>query len=96
MNILGKTTIFKNNYGYRTTISNKKQDGTYENMYLQVQLPKGVELENNTKIDIAKGFLSFYKTKEGLAKIKVVVQEYMPIGGIVEETNGVFDTDLPF
>lgn len=45
-------------------------------MYLQVQLPKGVELENKTFINITKGFLSFYQTKEGLPKIKIVVMEY--------------------
>lgn len=46
-------------------------------MYLQVQLPKGVELENKTFINITKGFLTFYQTKEGLPKIKVVVMEYI-------------------
>lgn len=45
-------------------------------MYLNVQLPKGVELENKTNIEITKGFLSFYQTKEGLPKIKIVVMEY--------------------
>ena len=44
--------IFKSEYGYSTAISNKNQDGEYENMYLSVQLPKGVELENKTMIEI--------------------------------------------
>ena len=76
MNISGKTMIFKSEYGYSTTISKKNQDGEYEKMYLSVQLPKGVELENKTMIEITKGFLSFYNTKEGLPKIKIVVMEY--------------------
>ena len=76
MNITGKTMIFKSDYGYSTAISNKNQNGTYDKMYLQVQLPKGVELENKTFINITKGFLSFYQTKEGLPKIKIVVMEY--------------------
>lgn len=46
-------------------------------MYLQIQLPKGIELENKTFINITKGFLTFYQTKEGLPKIKVVVMEYI-------------------
>jgi hypothetical protein len=76
MNISGKTRIFKNEKGLYTTISNKKDDGTYENMYISVNFKKGIELENNTEINITKAFLSFYKTKDGLPKLKIVVMEY--------------------
>ena len=76
MNITGRTLIFKSNYGYTTTISSKNQDGTYNKMYVSVQLPKGVELENKTYIEITKGFLSFYEDKNGLPKVKVVVMEF--------------------
>ena len=76
MNISGNTIIFKNEYGFSTTISNKNQEGQYENMRVSVQLPKGVELENKTKINVTKGFISFYKTKEGLPKPKFVIQEF--------------------
>lgn len=76
MNITGKTMIFKSEYGYSTAISNKNQNGEYDRMYLSIQLPKGTELENKTIIDITKGFLSIYKTKEGLPKIKIVVMEF--------------------
>lgn len=76
MNISGEIMIFKNEYGFSTSISRKNQDGEYEKMYLSVQLPRGVELENKTKINITKGFLSFYKNKQGLPQIKIVVMEY--------------------
>jgi hypothetical protein len=76
MNITGKTLIFKNDYGYTTTISKKNQNGEYERMYVAVQLPRNVELENKTMIEITKGFLSFYKNKNGLPVIKLVVMEY--------------------
>lgn len=76
MNIIGETLIFRNEFGYSTSISRKNQNGEYEKMYLSVQLPKGVELENKAKINITKGFLSFYKNKQGLPQIKVVVMEY--------------------
>ena len=76
MNISGKTMIFKSEYGYSTAISKKNQDGEYTKIYVSVQLPKGVELENKTMIEITKGFLSFYNTKDGLPKIKIVVMEY--------------------
>ena len=76
MNVSGEIMIFKNEYGYSTSISRKNQDGEYEKMYLSVQLPKGVELENKTKINITKGFLSFYKNKQGLPQVKIVIMEY--------------------
>lgn len=76
MNVSGEIMIFKNEYGFSTSISRKNQNGEYEKMYLSVQLPKGVELENKAKINITKGFLSFYKNKQGLPQIKVVVMEY--------------------
>ena len=75
MNITGKTICYKNEYGYSTAISNKKQDGTYERMYVTLQLPKGVEVENKTYIEITKGFLAFYKDKNGMSKIKIVAME---------------------
>lgn len=76
MNVTGKTMIFKGDYGYSTTISSKNKEGQYENMYLTVQLPKGIELENKTMIEITNGFLSFYKSKEGLPKIKLVITKF--------------------
>lgn len=78
ININGnKIVIFKNEKGqYSTSISNKKEDGSYENMYITVNMPRGVEVENKTRIEITKGFLSFYKTKEGLPKLKIVVQKF--------------------
>ena len=92
LNINGKVIIYKNDYGYSTSISNKKQDGTYERMYVSLQLPKNVELENKTMIEITKGFIAFYKTKEGLSKIKIVVMEFIEENKKEEE----FDDKLPF
>lgn len=76
MNINGKTMIFKNEYGYSTSISNKTKEGQYESMYITAQLPKGTELENRTRINVTKGFISFYKNKNGLAVPKFVIQEF--------------------
>ena len=76
MNINGSTMIFKNEYGYSTSISNKNKEGQYESMYITIQLPKGTELENKTKINITKGFISFYKNRNGIAMPKFVIQEF--------------------
>ena len=80
MNISGTMRIYKNSYEgretYSTTISKKDQFGNYENLYISVQLPQGTSLENNSRINVTKGFLSFFKTRQGLPKIKAVVQEF--------------------
>ena len=77
MQIRGETMIFVNEQGgYSTTISNKKQDGAYDNMYIAVNFKKDVAVKNKTKIDITNGFLSFYKTRDGLSKPKIVVMDF--------------------
>lgn len=76
---------------YSTTLSNKKQDGNYENMYIDVQIPKNAVVNNGDEVTIQKGFISFYKNKDGLPKIKIVILE-------VEQESYSFDndTELPF
>lgn len=107
MNITGEIKIFKRNYEgkdlYSTSLTNKNKDGTYENMYIAAQLPKGAILENNTKIYITKGFMSFYRNKVGLAQPKAVIQEFeivKPIDNTLqyEETPSYFynSDQLPF
>lgn len=108
MNITGLCRIFKKELNgkelYSTTISSKNQNGDWDKMYLSVQLPKNVVLENGTDINITKGFLSFYKTNEGLPKIKIVIQEFITKEEMEEReaiANEEFyqdnqDLDLPF
>ena len=107
MNVLGNVRIFKKELNgkelYSTSISSKNQNGDWDKMYLPVQLPKNVVLENNTDINITKGFLSFYKTNEGLPKIKIVIQEFQTKEeieereAIINEQNyNINDDDLPF
>lgn len=100
LNINGKVIIYKNTYGYSTAISKKNEDGTYDKMYLSIQLPKGTELENKTKINITNGFLTFYQTKEGLPKPKIVVMqfesEYKEQAEDITDDIMSFDGDLPF
>lgn len=94
MNIQGKCMIFSSEKGYSTSISKKNQDGQYERMYLTVQLPKEDILENKTQIDVKEGFLSFYKTKEGLPRLKLVVMKYEIEKK--EEEYTIDSADLPF
>lgn len=102
MNILGQTRIFKKEINGRdvfsTSISNKKEDGTYENMYVGVQFKKDEQPADSCNIDIKKGFLSFYLDKNSIEHIKFVVLEYEILEK--EETEAEFqvstDDELPF
>ena len=80
MQISGEVKLFKKEINgkelYSTSISNKNLEGQWDKMYISVQLPKNAVLENGIDINITKGFLSFYKTNEGLPKIKIVIQEF--------------------
>lgn len=99
MNIQGKAVVFKTEYNgktfYETSISNKKEDGSYDNWYVSCQLPKGTDIESKTKIEVTKGFISFYRNKQGLSLPKFVIQEFTK----VEEDEGTMvaeDNILPF
>lgn len=100
MKVSGETMIFTNDKGYSTTISNKKEDGTYENMFIAVNFRKGVSVDNKTKINITNGFLSFYKTKEGLPKPKIMIMDFETIGETSQVEDNPYqitsDDDLPF
>ena len=85
MNITSNNTmIFKKEENgkvhYRAGLSTKKQDNSYDTAYIDVRLPKDTVLENKTKINITKGFLSFYNYTDKEDKKHtiwyIVVQEY--------------------
>lgn len=77
LKVTGEILIFKNDKGaYSTSISKKKEDGTYENMRISVNFRKGAELENKTKINVINGFLSFWKNSQGFLQLKLVVMEF--------------------
>lgn len=103
MQILGEIKIFRKEINgktlYSTSLTNKNVDGTYENMYISCSLPKGVELDNNTKITVTKGFLSFYRNKNGLAQVKAVIQDFEGVSiqqPKYEETPPYYTDGLPF
>lgn len=101
MNINGKARIFKKELNghtlYSTGISNKKQDGTYEHMYVSVNFPKDIDISNNTDIDIKDGFISFYKNKNGFLQIKLVVTKFEYVNEIDRQNDVTYDdSDLPF
>lgn len=86
MKVIGDIMLFKNDFGYSTSISNKKPDGTYENMAIVVQFRKGdmeaQKIPTKTKINIKDGFLTFYKSTAGDKKLKLVILDYEIADGI--------------
>lgn len=96
LQIVGTTRIFAKEINgktlYSTSVSSKKQDGTYDRMYIAVQLPKNTVLQNNTDITILEGFMSFYKNKDGLAMPKIVVMKF----DTEQQEEEILQSDLPF
>ena len=87
---------------YRAGLSTKNKDGEYENGYIDVRMPKDVEIENKTKINITNGFLSFYNYKDKEGKNKtiwyIVVQTFTTGDSkayIVEDIKAEEIDDLP-
>ena len=80
MNITGKCTIYAKEFNgkvaYSTKISQKNINGEWESMFINVQFPKNTNISDKTKIEVTKGFESFYKDKNGLPHIKYIIQEY--------------------
>ena len=109
MNITSNNTmIFKKEDNgkvhYRAGLSTKNVKGEYETAYIDARLPKGVELENKTKINITKGFLSFYNYTDKEDKKHtiwyIVVQEFTQEKQEVYEVESFkaedLDMPLPF
>ena len=105
-------TIFKqeNQYGtfYSIGLSHKKQDGSYENGYMPVRFKKGVELNNQTRIEIKNAWIDFYKDKNKATQTYIFINEFETTEQIAtkntqEEINEddfnnvvLTDDDLPF
>lgn len=82
-------TIYVKEYGerkyYKVGISKKKQDGTYENGYVDVQFKKGVEIENKEKIYFKNAFLTFYKNKDNKTIPYIMVLDYDKVEDVIEK-----------
>ena len=98
MNITGKTMIFRKDFdgrpSYSRSISSKDIDGNWVSVFENVQMPKGTDLPNKTKIEVTKGFEAVYEKRDGTKDRKIVVMEYkadLPTG-----FSQVDDSEIPF
>ena len=76
---------------YKVGLSKKKQDGSYENGYIDVQFKKGEEFENKEQIYFKNAFLTFYKTKDKATMPYIFVMEYERIGDTIKHSK---ETDI--
>lgn len=110
MQISGELMIFKNDFGYSTSISAKNREGKYEYMPISVQFkkddPNVQNITNKSKINVTNGFLTFYRSTSGEKKVKIFVMEFETLNVEREEYQDPFDDmqvvedysdgDLPF
>lgn len=93
MKLSERLYVYKGQFGYSTLLKNNE-----DKMYVSVQFRKGQEPVNErAQIDIKDGFVSFYKDKNGLAKIKFVIMDYTEV---IDQQNDYVppmdDSELPF
>lgn len=80
--------IFRKEYEgrvfYTMGISHKKQDGTYENGYINCRFPKDANIPDKTRIMLVSAWLDFY-IKDKATIPYIFINKYE----IVEDTNKV-------
>lgn len=78
-------TIYRNEVNgkilYSMGLSHKKQDGSWENGYINCRFPKDADIPNKTKIMVVNAWLDFY-TKDKVTHPYIFVNKYE----IIEET----------
>lgn len=106
MNVTGKAKVFAKEIegssgsftAYSIGIGSKEQDGTWINAYLPARFRKGVEVPNNTTIDIKEAFLTVQKGNDYNRPMLMVMEfEAMPTGQQMGSGfRAVSEDDVPF
>lgn len=76
---------YKNSVFYKVGLSKKKEDGMYENGYVDIRFKKGIELKNKTQIYLKDAFLSFYLTKDKHTIPYIQVMEWENVSEVVDK-----------
>lgn len=87
MEITGKGTLYKNQYGWSISDNQKQQDGTINKFYIPVHFKKDLEEPQDKSYVSIKGFTKPYKTKEDKLGISYFIMDYVVIGGNKQEEN---------
>lgn len=76
---------YENRKYYKVRLSKKKQDGSFENGYIDIQFKKGVDINNKDQIYLKDAFLTFYKSKEDKTIPYIMVLEYDLVKDVIEK-----------
>lgn len=101
-NIEGKMRVFRNKTSdgkiyFTTSLSTKKEDGSYNNMYIPISFAKTINTDNlDEEIEITKGFLTFYEANDGAKKIKIMIMELAEQGEYITVDDLDNTDELPF
>lgn len=107
IDISGETMIFRSEKGfYSTSLSKKKQDGSYDSAYINVAFKGKPDIANKTLVNIKQGFLTFDNvvnktTNKTASYYKIFVMDYEIVGENKVESKNIQeptqdDDDLPF
>lgn len=80
MEITGKGTLYKGQYGWSITDNQKNQDGTTNKFYIPVQLRKELQEPADKSFVSIKGYTKPYKTKDNKLGISYLIMDYVVIG----------------
>ena len=76
---------------YKVGLSRKKQDGTYENGYVDIQFKQDVEIQNKERIYLKNAFLTFYKSKDKATIPYIFVMDFERMEDAIEHSK---ETDI--
>lgn len=82
-------TIFRKDYKgyvfYKLGLSKKKQDGMYENGYIDIKFKGNPNIKNKTQIYINKAFLTFYLSKDKHTMPYIVAMEWQEVAEVIDK-----------
>ena len=93
-------TIYEKEYEtkkyYKVRLSKKKQDGNFENGYIDIQFKKDADIKNKEQIYIKNGFLTFYKTKEDKTIPYIMVLDFTRVSEEIKKEEKATDPFVEF
>ena len=94
MKVTGETIIYRKEFNEKPAYSRRISSKKYENgkqldewigTYESVQLPRGTELADKTKVNIKDSFESVFEKRDGTIMRKLVITKFDVVGSREEE-----------
>lgn len=65
-------------YVYSTSVGQKNDNGEWDNLYIDIVFPKEdkIAFEGGAVVKVVDGFVTFYTSRSGEKKVKVVLLDY--------------------